>query len=332
MQLIITDAWLARSRAIHLSGMQLVAAGVASAIALMLVSLGIYHWVFLKGAREGWPIIGALVKVVTRDDLAQRERFVRENLDLMARRLGEMQVKLTQLESLGERVSVLAGVPAVAASAPAGAGGALVSPQSLSMEQVQSVMAGLEQVSNQRTESFMLLESALFDLKLRGMVIPTQSPVPDGNVGSPFGWRVDPLTGAAALHTGLDFPAPTGTAIQAAAGGIVVVQMAHPEYGNMVEIDHGNGLITRYAHASRVWVKSGDLVKRGQKIAEIGTSGRSTGPHLHFEVLVNGTPQDPQKFLNAGEHVALAKMEKLERLTHARPTVLARPKAAAGQR
>jgi len=103
MQLIITDAWLARSRVIHLSGLQLVAAGVASAMVFMLLSLGIYHWVFLKGAREGWPIIGALVKVVTRDDLAQRERFVRENLDLMARRLGEMQIKLTQLESLGAR-------------------------------------------------------------------------------------------------------------------------------------------------------------------------------------------------------------------------------------
>jgi len=332
MQLIITDAWLARSRAIHLSGLQLVATGVASAIVLMLLSLGIYHWVFLKGAREGWPIIGALVKVVTRDDLARRERFVRENLDLMARRLGEMQIKLTQLESLGERVSVLAGVPAAAASAPTGVGGALVAPQSLTLEQVQSILDGLERVADNRTASFMVLESALFDLKLRGMLIPTQRPVPEGNIGSPFGWRVDPMTGAAALHTGLDFPGPTGTAILAAAGGIVVVQMAHPEYGNMVEIDHGNGLITRYAHASRVWVKNGDLVKRGQKIADIGTSGRSTGAHLHFEVLVNGTPQDPQKFLNAGEHIGVAKAEKLERLAQARPAIPARSKGVAGQR
>jgi murein DD-endopeptidase MepM/ murein hydrolase activator NlpD len=72
----------------------------------------------------------------------------------------------------------------------------------------------------------------------------------------------------------------------------------------MVEVDHGNDLITRYAHSSRVWVKKGDLVKRGQKIAEVGNTGRSTGPHLHFEVLVQGVPQDPQKFLNAGRLLA----------------------------
>ena len=80
----------------------------------------------------------------------------------------------------------------------------------------------------------------------------------------------------------------------------VVAQEAHPAYGNMVEVDHGNGLVTRYAHASRVNVRKGDLVKRGQKVAEVGTTGRSTGPHLHFEVLPDGVPQDPQKFLNAG--------------------------------
>ena len=125
---------------------------------------------------------------------------------------------------------------------------------------------------------------------------------------STFGWRIDPFTGHSALHTGLDFPAETGTPIYAAAGGVVVTQEFHPQYGNMIEVDHGNELITRYAHSSRVLVKKGDLIKRGQKIAEVGTTGRSTGAHLHFEVLVQGVPQDPQKFLNAGSHlVASAK-------------------------
>ena len=125
----------------------------------------------------------------------------------------------------------------------------------------------------------------------------------NGNLGSPFGWRIDPFNGRSALHTGLDFPSEPGTAILAAAGGVVVAQEYHPAYGNMVEIDHGNELITRYAHASRVLVKKGDLVKRGQKIAEVGSTGRSTGPHLHFEVLVQGIFQDPQKFLTAGKHL-----------------------------
>ena len=91
-----------------------------------------------------------------------------------------------------------------------------------------------------------------------------------------------------------------GTPIVAAAGGVVIVQEYHPAYGNMIEVDHGNQLVTRYAHASRTLVKQGDIVRRGQKIAEIGTTGRSTGPHLHFEVLVQGVFQDPQKFLSAG--------------------------------
>jgi murein DD-endopeptidase MepM/ murein hydrolase activator NlpD len=135
------------------------------------------------------------------------------------------------------------------------------------------------------------------------MMVPTQKPVSTGVLGSAFGWRIDPITGGSALHTGLDFQAETGSPILAAAGGVVVTQEYHPAYGNMVEIDHGNELITRYAHSSKVFVKKGDLVKRGQKIAEVGTTGRSTGPHLHFEVWVEGVPQDPQKFLNAGSAV-----------------------------
>ena len=93
----------------------------------------------------------------------------------------------------------------------------------------------------------------------------------------------------------------------AAAGGVVVVQTFHPAYGNMVEIDHGNTLVTRYAHASKTVVKVGDLIKRGEVIAEVGSTGRSTGAHLHFEVLVQGIPQDPQKFLMAGRKLAETK-------------------------
>jgi murein DD-endopeptidase MepM/ murein hydrolase activator NlpD len=107
------------------------------------------------------------------------------------------------------------------------------------------------------------------------------------------------------LHTGLDFPAEAGTLVHAAAGGVVLLTEFHPEYGKLVELDHGNGLVTRYAHNAKVLVKVGDLIKRGQVISEVGTSGRSTGAHLHFEVLVDGVPQNPAKFL-AGGDAALA--------------------------
>jgi len=315
MQLIITDAWLAKSRALHLTGVQLVTAFLICALAVMLVALGLYHWVFLKGAREGWPIVGSLIKLVVKDEFDQRDRYLRENLDVMARRLGEMQAKLTQLESLGERVSSLAGVKPPNMAAGAGQGGIEIRGRSLTLEEVQLTLDDLERLTHQRTDLLTVLESRLFDKKMQSMMVPTQKPVAMGELGSAFGWRTDPITGRTALHTGLDFPAATSTPIVAAAGGVVVTQVFHPDYGNMIEIDHGNDLVTRYAHASRVGVKKGDLIKRGQKIAEVGTSGRSTGPHLHFEVLVQGIPQDPQKFLLASQHAPTSQIAAAGRLS-----------------
>jgi murein DD-endopeptidase MepM/ murein hydrolase activator NlpD len=262
--------------------------------------------VFLKGAREGWPVIGTLVRLVVKDEFEQRDRFMRENLDAMARKLGEMQAKMMQLEALGERVSGLAGVnPGDLRKVP-GQGGVLVEGRPLSMEELQATLDDLSRLSEQRVDLLTVMESRLLDQRIKNLMIPTEPPVRQGHLGSSFGWRIDPFTGRSALHTGLDFQADNGTSIQAAAGGVVVVAEAHPAYGNLVEIEHGGDLITRYAHASRLLVKKGDLVKRGQKIAEVGSTGRSTGPHLHFEVLVQGVPQNPQKFLAAGSDLAAA--------------------------
>lgn len=304
MQLIITDAWLIKSRAFHLSGSKLLLALLVSSFALMLFAAGLYHWVFLKGAREGWPIIGTLVRLVVKDEVAQQDRFMRENIEVMAKKLGEMQAKMLQLESLGERVSGLAGVNPADIKIKPGQGGRLVSGRDLSMLELQATLHELDQVASQRTDVMTVLESRLFEQKIKRMMVPTQTPVLNANLGSMFGWRIDPITGRSALHTGLDFPATPGTAILAAAGGVVVTQEYQSEYGNLIEVDHGNDLISRYAHTSKVHVKKGDLIKRGQKIAEVGNTGRSTGPHLHFEVLVQGIPQDPQKFLNAGRNLA----------------------------
>jgi murein DD-endopeptidase MepM/ murein hydrolase activator NlpD len=319
MHLIITDAWMAKSKAMHLSGTKLLLAGLLSALCLMFVSVGLYHWVFLTAARQGWPIVGSLVKLVAKDDSIQRERFLRENLDAMAKRVGEMQAKMLQLDALGERVSGLAGLP-VSEAGKAGRGGALVSARPLNMEELQQALNDLEAHTGQRVDMLTVVESRLFDLKIKKLLIPTQHPVSSGNLGSPFGWRIDPINGGSALHTGLDFQASNGAPIVAAAGGVVVTQEYHPAYGNMIEIDHGNDLITRYAHASQVFVKKGDLIKRGKKIAEVGTTGRSTGPHLHFEVLVQGVPQDPQKFLTAGQAMVdelVAKNDKTQRVKSA---------------
>lgn len=306
MHIIITDAWLAKSRALYLSGFRLAAAVVGGSLVLMLGSMAVYHGVFLEGVRQGWPGFTSVARLVRQSEAQTQEVYLRENLDAMARKLGEMQARMVQLESLGERVAGLAGLnPAEFKSAP-GAGGALVGARPLSVGELMTAMDELEQIGSKRVDLLTVVESRLFDQKIQSRMVPTEKPVAGVEVGSHFGFRLDPITGRTALHTGLDFPSDVGTPIVAAAGGVVVVQEYHAAYGNMVEIDHGNDLITRYAHASQVFVKKGDIVKRGQKIATVGSTGRSTGPHLHFEVWVSGVPQDPQRFLAAGESIATA--------------------------
>ncbi|NTV11919.1 MAG: M23 family metallopeptidase, partial [Zoogloea sp.] len=122
-------------------------------------------------------------------------------------------------------------------------------------------------------------------------------PVATSEVGSRFGNRIDPIRGGLAFHNGLDFPAEPGSNIRASAGGKVITAGYHGELGNMVEIQHEGGLVTRYGHASQLLVRAGDFVAPGQPIARVGSTGRSTGPHLHFEIVDRGRHLDPERFL-----------------------------------
>ncbi|MFO1338905.1 MAG: M23 family metallopeptidase [Burkholderiaceae bacterium] len=326
MQILITHGGLSRSRVLSFNRLQITLALGALVVALLLLSGTVYHFVFLKAAREGWPVVSQLVKLVVRDEIAQRDRYMRENLDAMARKVGEMQARMVNLEAMGERVTGLAGVkpdelkslqrPGTApdrAGRTGGQGGPYVPLEHPTLEQLDKTLGALEQLADQHGDLFTLAESRLFESKLKSLMVPNSRPI-DAPVGSGFGFRSDPITGRTALHTGLDFSADPGTPIQAAAGGMVTSTDVHPQYGNLLEIDHGNGLTTRYAHTQRILVKVGDLVKRGQTVALVGTTGRSTGPHLHFEVLVDGVMQDPAKFLTGGP---------------AQPTVAAAPAPAA---
>ena len=311
MQILITHSSLGATRLLQFTRVQLGLAVLGLLLLITLLSGTVYHFIFLKAAREGWPVVSQVVQLVGRDEVAQRDRYLRENLDAMARKVGEMQAKLIRLEAMGERVSGLAGIkpqelqqmlPA-SETAGGGKGGPFVpahGPMHVpTLEVLDSLVATLDAQADQRTDVFTLVESRLFEKRLSSLMVPNSRPV-DGPLGSGFGFRSDPFTGRAALHTGLDFPTDVGTPIHAAAGGVVLVAEHHPQYGLMVELDHGRGLVTRYAHASKTLVKVGDLVKRGQPIAQVGTTGRSTGPHLHFEVLVEGVPQDPSRFLAGG--------------------------------
>jgi murein DD-endopeptidase MepM/ murein hydrolase activator NlpD len=309
MQIMITHSRMARTRVLHFERWQLVLAALLAALLLMLFSGAVYHYLFLRAAQERWPVVSQLVRWVVREDLAQRERWMRENLDAMAQKVGEMQARMVTLQMMGERVSSLAGVkaedlkPADAAAsagrgsgATGGRGGPFRPLRGASVEELNRSLAELDERLALGGDVFTLIESRLLESRLRALMVPSSRPV-EGPVGSGFGFRYDPFNGRQALHTGLDFPAEPGTPVLAAAGGVVQGVEWHPEYGQLLTLDHGNGLVTRYAHLSRVHVAGGDLVKRQQKVAEVGSTGRSTGPHLHFEVLVEGVPQNPARFL-----------------------------------
>ncbi|KGM41051.1 peptidase M23 [Aquabacterium sp. NJ1] len=315
MQILITTGVLSRTRVLQFTPLTLVLTALAMALPMMVLSLMLYHAVVLKAAHEHWPIISQAVRYVEKQELAQRDRYMRENLDAMAEKVGDLQAKLLHLEAVSERVAGMAGMKPdelkkIEAEPKGASGGPLVSmletrPSARTLDELDNQMSSLQAMSERDSDLFTLIESHLFEKRLEALMVPSSAPV-DGPIGSGFGFRTDPFTHRPALHTGLDFPADPGTPIFAAAGGVVLSAGPHPQYGQLVELDHGNGLVTRYAHTSRMLVKQGDLVKRGQKIAEVGSTGRSTGPHLHFEVLVEGVQQNPAKFLSSPGAVSTA--------------------------
>lgn len=301
MHIIITDAWMAKSRPVHLSGLRLLLAGIALSIAIFIAGMALYRWVFLTGVQQGWPGFTTIANLTGQSDAHTKDRYVRENLDALAKRIGELQGKIAQIEVLSQRVAGLAGIAAKDIPPPLGKGGVLLEDKSFTVAQLDQLLNNLDQVSDTKNDYLTVVETTLFEQKLRKMMLPTQHPVANATLGSRFGWRIDPFTGRSALHAGLDFAGVQGTPIVAAAGGVVVTQEYQSAYGNVIEIDHGNDVVTRYAHMHTMLAKKGDLVKRGQKIGEIGSTGRSTGPHLHFEVSVQGQLQDPMRFLAAGD-------------------------------
>jgi murein DD-endopeptidase MepM/ murein hydrolase activator NlpD len=235
-----------------------------------------------------------------RDQAERNAQYVQNNVTAMAKMLGDMQARLLRLDALGERVSKLAGIRPEEFNFRElpGRGGPLSGDaRGLTLRELQDQAARVGQSVEQRDDFMNVVESELVANEARDALLPHGAPVSEGFVASGYGMRTDPFTGQVSMHTGVDFAAPVGTPILAAAGGVVVSAETHPEFGNMVEIDHGKGVSTMYAHTSRMLVKSGDFVRKGQKIAEVGTTGRSTGPHLHFEVNVNGVPQNPSKYL-----------------------------------
>jgi murein DD-endopeptidase MepM/ murein hydrolase activator NlpD len=303
LNIILVSGDLGRVRTLTLSGSQLVVLVLALVVALGSLAAGVQYVVLRHAAQIQSPLIQSLLASVTEEQQKRTESYVRENLNTMAVRLGQMQAQLLRLDSLGERLARLSGikpqdfffdqVPGQGGAAPA------LASRDLSMSELSRHVDDLARLVDDRFDKLGVLESLFMQDRVTKKMLPSVLPIQDGWYSSNFGWRIDPFSGKSAFHEGIDFNAEPGTPIVAAAGGIVVYSDFHPEYGNMIEIDHGNDLVTRYAHASKRLVRVGEVVLRGQKIAEVGNTGRSTGAHLHFEIRDKGVPQNPARYLQA---------------------------------
>lgn len=298
MQIIVVDKRLARALTLSITRRHALAASIALSLGVLLLS-GAFSFLTVRAAAVfRIPFLSDFVSFVSRDEMERKDRFVRDNVSALARKLGEVQAQLLRLDAMGERVGKAAGIRPEEfrfAQLP-GRGGALESGPS-TLRELDVALKQLSVSVEQRADYMSVIEAELRAQQVRQALLPHSKPLSDGFIGSGFGFRSDPFSGEMSHHSGIDFAAPSGTPIHAAAGGVVVLAEYHPVWGNIVEVDHGNSLLTRYAHASRLSVVLGDIVKRGQKLAEVGSTGRSTGPHLHFEVHHQGVAQNPAKFL-----------------------------------
>lgn len=235
-----------------------------------------------------------------RQDLAALGVASRNDLDALSLQLGQLRAQATRLNALGERLTQIgklddgefdfAGEPAMGGPEDALAGADAPLP-------LQAGIDGLRAEFAAQQTQLEMLERLLRDQKIDNSLLPTGMPVAQGYISSGFGGRADPFDGHQASHLGVDFSAPAGTAVLAVADGMVTFVGIRNGYGNVVEIDHGNGYMTRYAHNSSVAVLEGARVHAGETIAKVGSTGRSTGNHCHFEVWHNGRAVNPMAYV-----------------------------------
>lgn len=316
MHIILVPDRLATARTLTVTPWK---AFFAALLLILLICSIAFMFVWAMARLNVSLLIGSQDESSVRRHDFKAEEYLRDNVRMMAAKVGEMQAEIVRLDLLGERISKQTGIslpksetlvkfPLGVTKPGDGAGGPLIGvrrPPTFAGLQIE--LDRLSAAIEQRIESLTALESQLMERQVKTTLLPTFQPISDARIGSPFGPRTDPILGVSAMHEGLDFVAPTGTPVAAAAGGVVTMAEYHSAYGKLIEIDHGNEFSSRYAHLSQIDVKVGQLVKRGQSIALSGNTGRSTGPHLHFEVRYRGVAQNPERFLRMGGDTRLAR-------------------------
>jgi|ERR1035437_8562346 murein DD-endopeptidase MepM/ murein hydrolase activator NlpD len=300
MNIILVSGKLTRARTLTLTVPHLVLGTAATLFALLVLAFGLQYSMLRYAASLNSPLLNTLVLSAQQEQNEKTQSYLRDNLNAMAAKLGQMQAQLLRLDTLGERLAKTAGFKPqefMFDQVP-GQGGAVstLPTYDLSLGDLNRQVDLLTRQMDDRTEKLGILDSLMIVDSAKKKLLPSVLPVEGGWYSSNFGWRIDPFNGVRAFHEGMDFMAEVGTLARAAAGGVVIYSDFHPQYGNMIEIDHGNGLVTRYAHLSKRLAKIGDVVMSSGKIGTVGNTGRSTGPHLHFEVRQNGAALNPVRF------------------------------------
>lgn len=234
-------------------------------------------------------------------ELAQIERNVQQQVDALTLRLGEMQGRLLRLDALGQRLveSGVVGSDEFDFDQPAAVGGPEdgLTGDSFTAPELTSMIDQLSRRIEDREQQLRMLDMVTSRQKLENQLFVEGRPITWGWLSSKYGYRSDPFTGKRTWHAGVDLAGKDGSDIISVAGGVVTYADERYGYGNLVEVDHGDGLVTRYAHAKTIKVKVGDVVQKGQVLALMGSTGRSTGPHVHFEVIRNGKSENPETYI-----------------------------------
>lgn len=305
MNIIIVTERGGTSKALHLSSRWLIAG--LTGLLLMPVIAGLLIWNLTGSSAHTDEQLAALDYEALWQQSAQEYElgadYIKEEsrvqLEHMTQQLGRLQTRLSRLDALGERLTELADLSdgEFNFTPDPGMGGPEVPSMAGEGDDIQVVLDRLSARVEDRTQQLRLLEELMLNRKVDANAALDFTPVHSGYISSGYGRRSDPITRRIAMHSGLDFAAPQGTPIHAVGAGVVTFSGRRGAYGNMVEISHAGGYKTRYAHAHQLQVKKGDLVNKGAQIATVGSTGRSTGPHLHLEVYRNGMTIDPARFL-----------------------------------
>lgn len=261
------------------------------------VGLGVRH----RGPNPIDQLGGWSAELVRQEAQIDEVRHVlQEKVNVLAMHVGQMNANVIRLNALGKRLTRMANLKdgEFDFSNPAAIGGeSAVDGQPAQVPNLTAMVDDLQEQLSSREQQLGVLEDLILTRELNQQVLPQGRPVQDGFISSYFGRRADPFTGYTAVHKGIDFAGPEGTRVSSVAAGLVTFAGERAGFGEMVEINHGNGLATRYCHNEKLLVKQGDMVRKGQEVAMVGSTGHSTGPHLHFEVLKNGTQVDPLRFI-----------------------------------